>query len=90
MYRDGHSQTALAAFFRLLSEIVRQWKILALVLFFLSPIGPHLRWEYTYREVGSHRVYLSCTYLGSRGFITPDYVENCPFIAWLDARPWAR
>jgi len=74
---------------RFISGLVGHWKLAALVIFFLSPVGPHLRWEYQYTQgYNGYRAYQSCTYLGSRGFITPDYVEGCPFVAWLDARPW--
>ena len=72
---------------KLIGWLLGQWKLIALIAFFVSPAGPHLRWEYQYREAYGHRAFISCTYLGSRGFITPDYVEGCPVIAWLDSRP---
>lgn len=69
---------------------LRQWPLMLVIAFFLSSAGPHIRWEYTYRDVYGHRAYLSCTYVGSRGFITPDYIEGCPVLVWLDAREWRR
>ena len=79
-----------SALSRLLSAIVEQWKVLLVIAFFVSPIGPHLRWETSYREAYGYRIFTACTYLGSQGFITPDFVEGCPVVAWLDARPWVR
>lgn len=75
---------------RLLSAIIEHWKLALVIAFFASPIGPHLRWEYTYRDTYGHRSYLGCTYLGSRGFITPNIAPDCPVIAFLDARDWRR
>lgn len=81
---------ALSALSRLFAALADGWKIVLIAAFFLSPVGPHLRWEYTYREAYGHRAYVSCTYVGARGFITPNDVEGCPVIAWLDAREWRR
>jgi len=75
--------------FRAIGGIFQHWPLIAVIAFFISPMGPHLRWEYSYRDTYGHRSYGYCTYLGSRGFITPSYVEGCPVIAWLDARPKA-
>lgn len=76
----------LAGIARITSHLLDYWKLAFIAAFFLSPVGPHMRWEYTYRDTYGHRTYVSCTYLGSRGFITPDYLDDCPMIAWLDAR----
>lgn len=75
-----------AAVSRLIGLLLDHWKLALVIVFFVSPIGPHLRVEYTYRDAYGQRVYLGCTYLGSRGFITPDTVPECPFFAFLDAR----
>lgn len=76
----------LKGLFRALSYVISQWKIALLIAFFVSPVGPHIRWEYTYNSVYGQRVFLTCTYLGSRGFMTPDFIEGCPVIAILDSR----
>ena len=82
--RNDFSVTAIAA--RIISALLDRWPLVLIVLFFISPVGPHLRWEYTYRGVGDYRSYVSCTYLGSRGFVTPSYMDDCPVFAWLDSR----
>jgi hypothetical protein len=78
----------LAKFLRLVSHITSKWLVLLIAAFFLSPTGPHLRAEYTYYEAGNTRIYLRCTYLGSRGFITPDFRGDCPLFAILNANEW--
>lgn len=79
----------LAGIARMTGHLLAYWKLLLIAVFFVSPVGPHLRWEYTYRDAYGHRSYVSCTYLGSSGFITPGYLDDCPVIAWLDARGFA-
>lgn len=88
MTAKTNSYGFFGGFFRLLGWLVKQWKLVLIAAFFLSPYGPHLRYEYTYREAYGHRAYLSCTYLGSRGFVTPAYVEGCPIFIMLDASDW--
>lgn len=78
------SLTAIAA--RMIGGLLNHWPLAVVALFFLSPVGPHLRWEYTYRGYGDYRSYVSCTYLGSRGFVTPIFMDDCPMVAWLDSR----
>lgn len=75
---------------RLLRGASGYWFLILLGVFFASPIGPHLRIEYSFRQAGDYRSYISCSYLGSRGLITPGYIEGCPVFAWIDARPWVR
>lgn len=79
--------TILSHTSRLIGHVLGYWKLALLAAFFLSGWGPHLRWEYTYRDVYGHRSYISCTYLGPRGFITPQR-DDCPFIALLESGPW--
>ena len=76
------------ALLRLLGAALRHWKLVLVALFFLSPTGPHLRMQYTYQDSPGPRVYLACTYLGSRGFISAHPPSGCPVIAILDARDW--
>ena len=86
-----HIFLALLSFlFRALSYVISQWKIALVIAVAVMPVGPHIRWEYTYNTVYGQRVFLSCKYLGSRGFITPDFIEGCPVIAILDSREGVR
>lgn len=71
-----------------LSLLLGHWKLVLVAAFFLSPIGPHLRWSYVYRDGGGPRADVRCTYLGSRGFVTPSLAPDCPVIAILDSRQW--
>ena len=71
---------------KLISALLQRWPLVLVLAFFLSPVGPHVRWEYTYRDVYGVRSYGSCDYMGSRGRITPYGPSDCPFIAWLDSR----
>ena len=72
--------------FKLLSALLQRWPIMLLTAFFISPVGPHLRWSYTYNGAYDRITYLSCTYLGSRGFVTPYEIDDCPAVIWFDAR----
>lgn len=79
---------ALSKIARLIGRVVGYWKLALIALFFLSDTGPHLRVEYTYRGTSDpfgQRSYTSCTYLGSRGFVTPAFMVDCPIIAIFDA-----
>ena len=77
---------------RLISGLFANWKLVLIVALVVLPISPHLRWEYTYIGDSHNRRYIRCTYLGSRGFVTPKYIEGCPFITILNAEtgrtPW--
>lgn len=58
-----------------LSRLVSLWPILALLVFFVSPSGPHLAVSYQ-----GHW----CTYLGSRGLVEVDNGPECPLLAILN------
>ena len=76
----------LAHLSRFVSLLVDHWFVVLVVAFFLSPVGPHIRWEYQYREGYARKpIYISCTYVGSRGFVTPQFSDDCPLFVWLDA-----
>ncbi len=76
---------ALRGVVRLLSA----WPLLLLVVFFISPVGPHLRWTYSYQDFGINtRVYYRCQYLGSRGFLYYMHGDTCPFITIIDRRSY--
>lgn len=67
-------------------RLVNYWPVVLITAFFLSPVGPHLLWTYHYRDAFGHRTYTSCTYIGSRGLMTPRYMSGCPVVVWLDTR----
>lgn len=71
--RPGHF---LAMALRGLAGLLGQWPLLLVVLFFLSPVGPHLRITYSP---------ISCDYLGSHGFVHIRG-DRCPLIAIIDSR----
>lgn len=72
---------------RLLAFIVARWPIILIAAYMLTGTGPHLRVSYDYRGPYSDPVFISCTYLGPRGFITPAYgvMDTCPVIAWMSS-----
>lgn len=41
---------------------------------------PAMRTEYTYRQVGNYKAYLSCDYIALNGESYTDYSTDCPFI----------
>lgn len=81
-----HQPSLFSRAVRLLSRLLLWWLIPLVCAFFLSPVGPHLLWTYKYKEIYDQRVYLSCTYVGSRGFLPDRFYGDCPFIAWLDSQ----
>ena len=60
------------------------WPLLLVAAFFVFPISPHLRWQYTYRDIGATRIYYHCTYLGAGGLIDYMHGDTCPFITLID------
>ena len=76
-----------ASFIRGIAGIISRWPLILLTAVLVSPIGPHLRWQYTYHNFGSSRLYTDCEYLGSRGFVHfRDREGSCPIIAVIDRR----
>lgn len=69
-----------------LGRLLRQWPLLLLVAALVSPVGPHLRIQYTYELRGSYRHMLDCDYLGARGIITIASYGDCPLAVMLDTR----
>ena len=71
-----------------LHRALQFWPHMLVAAFLISPIGPHLRFEYTYwGDIGSPS-FIECTYLGARGFVTTNLLSDCPVFAWLDARDY--
>lgn len=86
-----HRRLFLLAFIaNVISRLLERWPLLLIAAFFISPIGPHLRFAYTYSDAFGHRSYISCSYLGARGFVTPDLAPGCPLIVFLDSREWRK
>ena len=75
---------------RLSAFALSQWKLIALLAFIASPVGPHVRFSFSYTLVSGERIYQECSYLGSRGVIWPNLEPECPLIAVLDSRRWRR
>ena len=77
----------LAMSLRALSRVLNLWPLVVLAAVILSPIGPHIRWQYTYEQRGPYRHYVACQYLGGQGVV--HYVQppgECPFITLIDRR----
>jgi len=75
-----------ASFIRSIVGILSRWPLLLLAAFLISPIGPHLRFQYTYDQRGTYRYMLDCEYVGSRGFVKYRADGECPVFAILDRR----
>lgn len=65
-------------------SLLRLWPLILIAAAFVSPVTPHMRWSYTYRNFGSTMVFYSCTYVGVTGFIDYMHGDDCPFITLLD------
>lgn len=75
----------------ILEALIRRLPLIALVAIALSPVEPHIRWEYRYVDGYSPKIYTSCTYLGSRGRVVPhNPTPDCPFLVILDSRDWRK
>ncbi|NQW09353.1 MAG: hypothetical protein HQ481_05645 [Alphaproteobacteria bacterium] len=70
---------------RVLAWLLNRWPLLLVAAFFYLDEGPHLRVAGTYQGSRDYPRYISCTYLGSRGFV-PGYMPGCPLIVWMNAR----
>ncbi|WP_456417146.1 hypothetical protein [Thiolapillus sp.] len=75
-----------ASFIRSIAGVLSCWPLLLLAAFLISPIGPHLRWQYTYEQRGSYRYMLDCKYIGSRGFVRYREGGECPVFVIIDRR----
>jgi len=73
-----------ASFLRGIAGIISRWPLLLIVAFFISPIGPHMRFEYTYQQYGSQKYMTSCKYIGARGFVWYREGATCPFFTIID------
>lgn len=77
---------------QMVSKLVELWGLALIVAFFLSPIGPHLRTSSEYRQFDSNgpKYFTNCTYLGSRGFVSPNVSARCPLLIFIDSRNWSQ
>lgn len=75
-----------AKLLRALVHLMGHWRLFLLAALILSPIGPHLRFQYSYYARGTSKYMVDCDYLGPRGFVK--YVDrgDCPLIAIIDRR----
>ncbi|WP_316364644.1 hypothetical protein [Candidatus Thiodiazotropha sp. CDECU1] len=80
----------LARFIRGIAGLLERWPLLLLAVVIVSPVGPHLRWEYSYREIGQHRIYLKCEYFGTRGVVAYRRGSECPLLVLIDLREVGR
>ncbi|MCI4663146.1 MAG: hypothetical protein MRY74_00350 [Neomegalonema sp.] len=78
-----------ATLLRGLGALIGYWKPLLVILFFLSPTGPHLRWTQSYVGSPDHPRFIRCDYLGARGIVATNFAPDCPLIVWIDAREGA-
>jgi hypothetical protein len=81
---------ALAHVIRFIAGMLERWPLLLLAAVIVSPVTPHLRWNYTYRDVGQNRVYLKCDYIGVRGVVPYRRGSACPLLALIDLREVGR
>ncbi len=76
----------IAALLRGMGSLGSLWPLLAIIVWWLAPTTVHMRWEYTYRDIGTYRVYYDCTYLGPSGLVDYMHGDQCPFFALIDRR----
>ena len=81
-----HPFRLVSLLLRSLASLLSHWPIVAIALFFISPVGPHVLWTYSYEQRGPHRQMLTCDYLGSRGIVRSDYFGDCPLFTIIDRR----
>ena len=91
MARRQPTGSGAKASLSLLEGLIRLVPLLAVIGIAVSPVGPHIRWEYRYVDGYSPKIYISCTYLGARGRIVPEHLTpECPFLVILDSRDWPK
>ena len=76
-----------ARFLRGITALLSAWPLILVIALFVSPVSPHLRWSYTYRDIDTnYRVYIACEYLGARGIVRYVSGDQCPLITVIDSR----
>ncbi|GAB5470741.1 MAG: hypothetical protein Kilf2KO_37710 [Rhodospirillales bacterium] len=72
---------------RLLAYLLRHWVVIVIAVLLISPIGPHLRIQYSYVPLpGGGKSMTDCLYIGTSGWVTKTFGDDCPFIALIDTR----
>lgn len=70
-----------------INNLLGLWPLALMAALILSPVGPHLRIQYDYRDLGGGRkAMISCQYFGSRGMVRAPFGHECGVIAIIDAR----
>lgn len=75
---------------RMVIYLLRHWPLFLIAALILSPVGPHLRIQYTYYDRGGDKHMIACDYFGSRGMITHRFGGRCPIVAIIDTRKIGR
>ena len=81
-----HPLRLIAMALRSLAGLLSIWPLLLVAAFFISPVGPHLLWTYSYEQRGTYRHMFACQYIGARGFVYTDHLGDCPYITIIDRR----
>lgn len=79
-----HPLRWLAMVLRLFAHLLKAWPLLLILLMLLSPITPHLLWEYDYRQVGTHKYKTQCRYIGVHGLKSQPAYGDCAFIQFIN------
>ena len=85
-HRKSRPLSWLSRTLRGLARVLRLWPLFLVAFLVVSPAGPHMRFQYTYHQVGSAKYMIDCEYLGARGFVRYVRSSTCPFFIWLDTR----
>ena len=76
----------LAWSLRGIAKVIALWPLWLFAALLLSPVGPHLRWQYSGKIPGTDGPVSSCLYLGVRGFVPQARRGACPFFVLIDRR----
>jgi hypothetical protein len=71
---------------RTLARLIQRWPLVLLAACIISPISPHVLWEYQYQIHGIKRYKTACTYVGFRGYVHLPAYGDCSFIDIIDTR----
>lgn len=85
LWRQKNFFIRLAQLARFISGCFHIWPVFIIAAFFLSTSSPHVLVNYEYRQHGNGpRNYVSCTYLGLRGFVSPQHAGDCPWLVFIN------
>jgi hypothetical protein len=83
-YRKLKPLNLTAMLLRLLVVLIKQWPLILVVLVIVSPISPHIRWQYNYYHDDGYK--FNCHYMGTKGLVRYARTGDCPLIIWIDYR----